>query len=594
MASESTAAAQTPPEWDLHDLYAGMDDPILQRDLTEAAERARAFATNYEKRLARLDAAGLGAAIADYEKLSELLDCATSYGQLLFAANTEDAKVAAFHQTLNERSTEISSLVLFFELELNEIDDAVLAEKMADPAVAKYKPWLDSNRAFKPYQLSGDLEKILHEKSVSGRAAWSRLFDETMAQLRFDLDGKKLSNSEIMSLLSDRDGAVRKGAAKSFGKGIGDNIRLFALITNTLAKDKEIEDKWRKLPRPVSRRNIGNQVEDEVVDALSSAVQAAYPETAHRYYKLKARWFGVDKLDYWDRNAPLPESDESRISWSEAKATVLGSYKRFEPGMAEIADTFFAKSWIDANPRPGKDSGAFSHPTVPSAHPYILMNFHGKSRDVMTLAHELGHGIHQTLAAPHGHFLSNTPLTLAETASVFGEMLTFRSILDGAKDAKTRRVMLASKVEDMLNTVVRQIAFYTFEERVHAERRTGEVSAERLGEIWMGVQTESLGPAFRFDDEYKYYWAYIPHFVHSPFYVYAYAFGDCLVNSLYDVFLDGHPGFQKKYLEMLKAGGTLKHRDLLRPFGLDAGDPTFWKRGLLVVSRFIDELEQSL
>ena len=595
MAPEGTAAAtQTPPEWDLRDLYAGPDDPILQRDLAEAAERARAFAASYENRLARLDGAGLGAAIADYERLSEILDRASSYGQLLFAANTEDAKVAAFHQTLKERTTEISSLILFFDLELNQIDDAVLAEKMTHPSVAKYTPWLDANRAFKPYQLSSDLEKLLHEKWVAGSGAWSRLFDETMAQLRFDLDGKKLSNSEIMSLLSDRDGAVRKGAAKSFGKGIGDNIRLFALITNTLAKDKEIEDKWRKLPRPVSRRNIGNQVEDEVVDALAGAVQAAYPDTAHRYYKLKARWFGVDKLDYWDRNAPLPESDESRISWDEAKATVLGSYKRFEPGMADIADGFFAKRWIDANPRPGKDSGAFSHPTVPSVHPYILMNFHGKSRDVMTLAHELGHGIHQMLAAPHGHFLSNTPLTLAETASVFGEMLTFRSILDGAKDAKTRRVMLASKVEDMLNTVVRQIAFYTFEERVHAERRKGELSAERLGEIWMNVQTESLGPAFRFDEEYKYYWAYIPHFVHSPFYVYAYAFGDCLVNSLYDVFLDGHPGFQRKYLEMLKAGGTLKHRDLLRPFGLDAGDPAFWQRGLSVVSRFIDELEATL
>ena len=594
MAPDSVAATVPPPEWDLRDLYAGPDDPAIQRDLDEAARQARIFADAYEHRLARLDGPGLGAAIAQYEVFSELLDRVTSYGQLLFAANTEDPKIGAFHQTLNERATVISSVTLFFELELNQLDDAELEGKLSDPAVARYRPWLDANRAFKPYQLSNDLEKILHEKSVAGRAAWSRLFDETMAQLRFDYDGKKLSNSEILSLLSDRDGAVRKTAAKSFGKGLEDNIRLFALITNTLAKDKEIEDKWRKLPRPVSRRNIGNQVEDEVVDALAGAVRAAYPQTAHRYYQLKARWFGVDRLDYWDRNAPLPESDESQISWAEAKATVLGSYNRFEPSMAGIADTFFAKHWIDANPRPGKDSGAFAHPTVPSVHPYILMNFHGKSRDVMTLAHELGHGIHQTLAAPHGHFLSNTPLTLAETASVFGEMLTFRSVLDSTSDPKKRRVLLASKVEDMLNTVVRQIAFYSFEERVHNERRNGEISSERLGEIWMGVQTESLGPAFRFDAEYRHYWAYIPHFVHSPFYVYAYAFGDCLVNSLYDVFLDGHPGFQKKYLEMLKAGGTLKHRDLLRPFGLDAGDPAFWQRGLSVVARFIDELEKTL
>jgi oligoendopeptidase F len=587
-------ATPAPPEWTLADLYAAPDDPAIERDLGEAGRRARAFAEAYENRLARLDAAALGAAIAEYEAISETLDRVGSYGQLLFAANTEDPKIAAFYQTLNEKVTDISTLTLFFELELNRLDDAELDEKVKHPAVARYKPWLDANRAFKPYQLSSDLEKILHEKSVAGRAAWSRLFDETMAQLRFDIDGRKLSNSEILSLMSDRDGAKRKAAAKSFGKGLGDNIRLFALITNTLAKDKEIEDKWRKLPRPVSRRNISNQVEDEVVDALVKAAQDAYPETAHRYYKLKARWFGVDKLDYWDRNAPLPEADDSRIGWDEARETVLGSYRRFEPALADIAGVFFERRWIDANPRQGKDSGAFSHPTVPSVHPYILMNFHGKSRDVMTLAHELGHGIHQTLASPHGHFLSSTPLTLAETASVFGEMLTFRSVLDGAVDAKRRRVLLASKVEDMLNTVVRQIAFYRFEETVHAERRNGELSADRLGEIWMGIQTESLGPAFRFDEEYKHYWAYIPHFVHSPFYVYAYAFGDCLVNSLYDVFLSGHPGFQQKYLEMLKAGGTLRHRELLAPFGLDAGDPAFWKRGLSVVSRFIDELEASL
>ncbi len=594
MVPVSAVAAGSPPEWDLHDLYAGPDDPQIERDLTAAAEQARAFAEAYENRLARLDGAGLGAAIVAYEELSERLDRIRSYGSLLFAANTENDKIAAFYQTIKERATTISALVLFFDLELNQIDDAILATQLQDPTVARYKPWLDANRSYKPYQLSADLEKLLHEKWVAGAGSWSRLFDETMAQLRFDLDGKKLSNSEVLSMLSDRDGAVRKKAAKAFGKGLDDNIRLFALITNTLAKDKEIEDRWRNYPRPVSNRNVSNQIEDEVVDALAAAVRDAYPETAHRYYKLKARWFGVDKMDYWDRNAPLPESDESHISWDEAKATVLGSYKRFEPGMADIAGTFFEKRWIDANPRPGKDSGAFSHPTVPSVHPYILMNFHGKSRDVMTLAHELGHGIHQTLAAPHGHFLSSTPLTLAETASVFGEMLTFRAVLDSTTDPKKRRVMLASKVEDMLNTVVRQIAFYTFEERVHNERRTGEISAERLGEIWMGVQIESLGPAFRFDDEYKHYWAYIPHFVHSPFYVYAYAFGDCLVNSLYDVFLDGHPGFQKKYLEMLKAGGTLKHRDLLRPFGLDASDPAFWKRGLSVVARFIDELEKSL
>jgi oligoendopeptidase F len=309
---------------------------------------------------------------------------------------------------------------------------------------------------------------------------------------------------------------------------------------------------------------------------------------------LKASWLGVEVMDYWDRNAPLPDSNEVYISWEDAKDIVLTSYYSFEPQLGQIAEQFFEKNWIDAEPRSGKDSGAFSHPTVPSAHPYILMNYHGKTRDVMTLAHELGHGIHQILAAPHGHFLSDTPLTLAETASVFGEMLTFRGILETAKEPKIRQIMLASKVEDMLNTVVRQIAFYSFEEKVHAERQDGELSADRLGEIWLDIQKESLGPAFKFDEEYRHFWAYIPHFIHSPFYVYSYAFGDCLVNSLYDVFKKGHPGFQGKYIDMLKAGGTLRHKELLAPFGLDASDPLFWQRGLGVISGFINDLEKGL
>jgi oligoendopeptidase F len=412
--------------------------------------------------------------------------------------------------------------------------------------------------------------------------------------MRFEVDGRKISNSDVMNRMSDKDHLVRKKAAKSFGAELEQNIKLFSLITNTLAKDKEIEDKWRNFPRAVSSRNLSNQVEDEVVDALSGAVKNSYADLAHRYYKLKASWLGVEVMDYWDRNAPLPESNEVYIPWEDAKDIVLTSYYSFEPQLGQIAEQFFEKNWIDAEPRSGKDSGAFSHPTVPSAHPYILMNYHGKTRDVMTLAHELGHGIHQILAAPHGHFLSDTPLTLAETASVFGEMLTFRGILETAKEPKIRQIMLASKVEDMLNTVVRQIAFYSFEEKVHAERQDGELSADRLGEIWLDIQKESLGPAFKFDEEYRYFWAYIPHFIHSPFYVYSYAFGDCLVNSLYDVFKKGHPGFQGKYIDMLKAGGTLRHKELLAPFGLDASDPLFWQRGLGVISGFINDLEKGL
>ncbi|NQV56433.1 MAG: M3 family oligoendopeptidase [Rhodospirillales bacterium] len=582
------------PSWDLGDLYNGPDDPALDRDLGEASQKAIKFAEDYSGKLAGLGGPDFAQAIKQFEAVDETLSRALSYGQLLFAANTEDAETAAFYQNLSERATQISSGLLFFELEINRIDDDMMDGWLKNAEVLRYKPWLDANRVLKPHQLSDELEKFAHEKRVAGRAAWTRLFDETMAGLRFDVDGKRLTSSEIMDMMVDRKPSLRRKAAKSFGAGLGDNIRLFSMITNTLAKDKGIEDDWRHHASPISSRNLQNRVEDEVVDALIGAVKDAYPQISHRYYKLKARWLELDVMDYWDRNAPLPDADDSRLPWQAAQKTVLDAYAAFDPKLSEVAGRFFDNSWIDAKPRAGKDSGAFSHPTVPSAHPYILMNYHGKTRDVMTLAHELGHGVHQILAAPQGHFLSNTPLTLAETASVFGEMLTFRAMLAAAPDDRRRRVLLASKVEDMLNTVVRQVAFCDFEIRVHGARRSGEVSAERLGEIWLDVQRESLGPAFRFDEEYKNYWAYIPHFIHAPFYVYAYAFGDCLVNSLYGVFEGGHADFQSKYLDLLRAGGTLRHSELLAPFGLNAGDPSFWAKGLHVISGFVDDLEAAL
>ncbi len=586
-------SASNLPVWDLSDLYDGLESADLKRDLKSAEDMAVAFASDFAGKLEELSPDNFGEAIRRFEYVSESLSRIMSYAQLLFSINSEDSKVAAFYQNMSEQVTAVSAKTLFFELEINRLEDNDIGSFLSSTGVMRYKPWLDRVRIYKSFQLSNSLETLLHEKSVTGRGAWSRLFDETMAGLRFKLHGRQLTSSEITTRMSDPNEATRKAASRAFAKGLEDNIRLFALVTNTLAKDKEIEDTWRTLPRPISSRNLSNQVEDEVVDALSHAVRSAYSDLSHRYYQLKADWMGKDVLRYWDRNAPLPEADNTRIEWPTARETILESYTAFDPALGQIASQFFDEPWIDAAPRSGKDSGAFSHPTVPGAHPYILMNYHGKPRDVMTLAHELGHGIHQVLAAPQGHFLANTPLTLAETASVFGEMLTFRSMLESAQDAKARRVMLASKVEDMLNTVVRQIAFYHFEERVHNERRQGELSAESLGDIWMEVQTESLGPAFRFDDEYRNFWAYIPHFIHAPFYVYAYAFGDCLVNSLYDLFASGHPQFQEKYMEMLKAGGRLRHQELLAPFGLNASDPAFWQRGLGVVSRFIDELEST-
>ncbi|MCH8925692.1 MAG: M3 family oligoendopeptidase [Proteobacteria bacterium] len=579
------------PSWDLGDLYPGPDSARLNGDLERCESEAKDFRARYEGRLAGLDGAALGAAIAVYEAIQETLGRVSSYAQLVYAGDMSDPAIGRFYQTMQERTTDISAEILFFTLELNRLGDSELKDKMAAPALARYGPWLRDVRAFREHELSDDLERLLHEKRVAGRSAWVRLFDETMAALRFPLDGASLTSAEILNKMTDRDGAVREAAAKSLGRVLGENLRVFALITNTLAKDKQIEDGWREFQRPVSSRNLENFVEDEVVGALVAAVRAAYPRLAHRYYGLKAKWFGVEALPYWDRNAPLPEDEDRLIPWDQARRTVLDAYAAFSEPLAEVGRRFFEHAWIDAPLRPGKAPGAFAHPTVPSAHPYLLLNYQGRTRDVMTLAHELGHGVHQVLAGPQGHLMSDTPLTLAETASVFGEMLTFQALLGAEADPKRRKVMLAAKVEDMLNTVVRQIAMHGFETRVHDERREGELLPERLGAIWMETQAESLGPALRFEEDYRHYWAYIPHFIHAPFYVYAYAFGDCLVNSLYAVYQGAGAGFAEKYLDMLRAGGTKRHKELLAPFGLDASKPEFWTQGLDVIAGFIDELE---
>jgi oligoendopeptidase F len=582
-------AAATLPTWDLSDLYPSYTGPEVQADMARAEQLAKAF-TAHAGTLAGLSGSALAAVIGEYEKIQEMLGRIASYAQLLFAGDSTDASIGRFYQTVNEKLTAIGSDMIFFGLELNRLEDAVLEAKLADPALARYRPWLRDLRVFRPHQLDDKLEKLTHERDLTANAAWVRLFDETTAAMKVNVNGEDLTVSAALNKLSDSDRLVREAAGKAVGKAFGDNIRLFSLITNTLAKDKEIEDTWRHYPRPASYRNRANMVEDEVVDALATAVQSSYARLSHRYYLLKAKWLGLEKLQHWDRNAPLPGDDDRRIEWPDAERRVLDAYGAFSPELAAVGKRFFDKPWIDVPPRAGKSGGAFAHPTVPSVHPYLLLNYHGKTRDVMTLAHELGHGVHQVLAGAQGPLMSSTPLTLAETASVFGEMLTFRSLLDSA-DARQRRIMLAAKTEDMLNTVVRQVAFYQFETLLHDERRQGELLPERIGELWLKVQTESLGPAFEFTPEYSVFWSYVPHFIHSPFYVYAYAFGDCLVNALYAVFQNGHPGFQAKYLDMLRAGGTKRHKELLAPFGLDASDPAFWNKGLDIISGFIDELE---
>ncbi len=580
------------PTWDLSDLYPATDCPELEADLVWCRDRSSAFQADYQNRIADISAEDLAGAIVAYEEIEERLGRIMSFASLTYAGDMSDPEIGRFFAAMQERVNAISSVLLFFTLEINRLDDAQLEELIASSAaLARYEPWLRDIRVMRPYQLSDDLEKLLYEKQVAGRQAWVRLFDETMAALRFQVDGDELNLEAALNKLTDPDSTVRRTAAQALSTVFDDNIRLFAQITNTLAKDKEIEDRWRNFERPEISRHVDNLVEVEVVDALADAVIAAYPRLSHRYYRLKAEWFGVDQLDYWDRNAPLPDEVDRNVDWPSARDLVLDAYHRFSPELATVGRRFFDNDWIDVPVRDGKSSGAFAHPTVPSAHPYLLLNYQGKIRDVMTLAHELGHGVHQVLAAEQGALMADTPLTLAETASVFGEQLTFRALLDAEDDAKARRIMIANKVEDMLNTVVRQIAFFDFERKVHDARRDGELTPDALGDIWLDVQSRSLGPAIRLQPEYRNFWCYIPHFIHSPFYVYAYAFGDCLVNSLYAVYQDSAQGFQEKYLDMLRAGGAKRHKELLAPFGLNAGDPAFWQQGLSVIEGFIDQLE---
>ena len=583
------------PEWDLTDLYSAIDAPEVAADLAAGLDRAKTFEASYKGRLADLAANNVSAlltAIRAYEELEDHLGRLISYAGLVYSGNTTDPARQKFYGDVQEQITTAGSHLLFFTLEFNRIEDDVIEAAFKTPGLEHYRPWVEDLRKDRPYQLEDRVEQLFHEKSVTGRGAWNRLFDETIASLTFKVDGNELAIEPTLNFLQHPSPEKRKAAAEALAQTFSENLRTFTLITNTLAKDKEISDRWRHFSDIADSRHLANRVEREVVDAMVAAVRDAYPRLSHRYYVLKAKWLGMDQLNHWDRNAPLPKADTKVISWSEAKETVLSAYGAFSPDMADIAERFFERNWIDAPARSGKAPGAFAHPTVPSAHPYVLVNYQGKTRDVMTLAHELGHGVHQVLAAPNGALMAPTPLTLAETASVFGEMLTFKSLLEKAQTKQERKVMLAAKAEDMINTVVRQIAFYTFERKLHTERRNGELTADKIGELWMSVQGESLGPAIKLQPGYECFWTYIPHFIHSPFYVYAYAFGDCLVNSLYAVYEEAEAGFQEKYFDLLKAGGTKHHSELLAPFGLSATDPDFWKKGLSVIERIIDELEE--
>ncbi len=579
------------PEWDLTDLYASPDAPELKRDLDWLEQACASFATDYEGKLAELSADDFLTCVERNEKIDMVAGRIMSFAGLRYYQMTVDPERAKFLSDCQEKLTNYTTPLVFFTLELNRLDDDHLDKLFAQNAdLARYKPVFDRIRAMKPYQLSDEMEKFLHDMGVVGDA-WERLFDETIASLTFEIDGEELNIESTLNFLTEQDRSKREAAAHELARVFGENIKIFARVHNTQAKEKEVMDRWRGMPTAQTGRHLSNHVEPEVVEALRNAVVEAYPRLSHRYYALKAKWLGLDTLQVWDRNAPLPMEATRTVKWDEARETVMNAYNAFDPRMGEIATPFFDKGWIDAAVKPGKAPGAFAHPTVTDVHPYVMLNYLGKPRDVMTLAHELGHGVHQVLAAGQGEMLSSTPLTLAETASVFGEMLTFQRMLDNAKDDKERKVLLAGKVEDMINTVVRQIAFYDFECKLHAARRGGELTPDDINALWMSVQAESLGPVFEFMEGYETFWAYIPHFVHSPFYVYAYAFGDGLVNALYAAYQENPEGFQDKYFDMLKAGGSKHHKELLAPFGLDASDPKFWDKGLSMIEGFIDQLE---
>lgn len=583
------------PSWDLSDFYSSINDKKIDKELEEIKLETNKFVKKYNKKLDKLSADGLFEAIKKYEEICEKIGKIASYSHLIYAADLSNQKNIAFYQDIGEKLSKFESELVFFSLELNNIDDIKINKFLkTSKKLQKYSPFIRDSRVFKKHQLSEELEKFALEKNISSRAAFIRLFDETVNNLKFNYNKKILNSQEIFDLLSNHDEKIRKNAAKAIGKTLEENSKIFAFITNILAKDKAIEDEWRGFKNPISSRNLNNFVEDEVVEILINKVKENYKKTSHRYYKIKAKLLGKKTMNYWDRNAPLITKKEKLIPWNDAKNLVLEAYGEFDGEIAKIGKKFFDKNWIDAKVKSGKDSGAFSHPCTPSIHPYILMNYQGKVRDVMTLAHELGHGVHQCLASKQGYFTSQTPLTLAETASVFGEQLTFQKILKNEKNKENKKLIIANKVEDMLNTAIRQIAFLEFERKIHDERKNGEIPLEKICKFWMEVQKESLGLAFKFEDEYKYFWSYIPHFIHSPFYVYAYAFGDCLVNSLYGVYISCKiKNFEAKYIEMLSLGGAKHHKEMLEPFNLSAYDPEFWQAGLDVIINYIDQLENA-
>ena len=578
------------PNWNLHDFYSSFRDEQISKDLSLFKKFTENFKKKYKDKLLSYSST-FESIVEEYENGNEIGDKLGNFAFLTYATNMDVPEIVQFYQDINEKLTEISSNLIFFTNEINENSNENF-QKLVNGS-GKYKNWLVNIRRFKDHQLDEKSEQIILDKNLTANSSWVRFFEEQINDLKFKIDGKDLNSAAALNLLSDHDEKVRKIAADSVESVFKSNVKTFTFITNTLAKDKITNDKWRNYNSPVDSRNLSNNVENEVVEALSKSVTSNYKNISHRYYEIKSNIFKKNKLDYWDRNAPYPNSPKKLIKWEEAKDIVLRSYANFDESFKDIVLLFFQNNWIDAELKSGKSPGAFAASTIPSIHPYILTNFHGKTRDVMTLAHELGHGCHQYLSAKQGLLLSNTPLTLAETASVFGEMMTFRTLLNESNE-DTKKFLLASKIEDMINTVIRQISFFEFEKLIHSARKNGELSSDQICEFWMSTQSESLGPHIKLTDGYKYFWTYIPHFIHTPFYVYAYAFGDCLVNVLIQLYDEGLPDFKDHYINLLKSGGAKHYSEVLKPFDIDLKNQQSWQKGLSMISGLIDEFEESL
>ena len=584
------------PRWNLDDLYLSMEDPAIKRDFTYLRESAEEFSNKYKNKVTELlqnDPDALVDAIVKYEDICCIFTRIATYASLLYHQDATDPLRVQFLGNVQNDITEISSLLVFFLLELNTLDMCVLNTHASNHIkLAHYIPWLNKLRKTREYQLSHELESYIHDMDTVTWSSWCRLFDDTWAQQVFEINGGTCSLEEVLATMTLNDREARREAARVLSERFYEKRELFTIILNTLTKAKAVQSHWRKYPLPQSSRHIANDVEPEVVQALRDSTVEAYERISHRYYLLKTKWLGLDKLEFWDRNAPIVCEGEVTYSWDEARDIVLSGFADFHPRMHDIAQRFFQNGWIDAAVTPGKSPGAFAHPASNDTHPFVMMNFIGKPRDVMTLAHELGHGVHQILAKEQGELLSSTPLTLAETASVFGEMLVFRKLLNQETRPAHRRALIANKVEDAINTLVRQIAFYDFESRVHIERAKKELTSEDFGDIWMEVQKESLGPAFNYPEEYRNYWCYIPHFIRTPFYVYAYAFGYGLVSALFKLYETGYDDFHNKYFDMLRSGGRHHHSDLLKPFNLDASKKEFWSLGHQLVDELVSMLHE--